>query len=322
MQDGGDTSNDISTMLPVLSEQLKSQLTGADAPTQPSDPSTSMNSYKTVSEASPSAQEDQVSFSDADASGATGSAQPGVSASAPDDAAAVADTHADSTPAEAATQQMADVSEAQARKSDTTAASAAVLHGNMHSGSAQDVASGEAIAAAAQLSSDVGTSKADSDADIEPSSVSMPDGTASEAPVVFADDSGLPSIAEHQGSDVDEGPAPTDGEEATECDMDGTEPSQALSSAREERQCRIEGLTETELESVSCKIVDFGNACWRQRHFTDDIQTRQYRSPEVIVGQGYDTSTDLWSFACMIFELVTGVLFWRCLLRHRFFMNN
>jgi hypothetical protein len=29
----------------------------------------------------------------------------------------------------------------------------------------------------------------------------------------------------------------------------------------------------------------FGNACWRQRHFTDDIQTRQYRSPEVILGQ-------------------------------------
>eukprot|EP01045_Picozoa_sp_COSAG04_P023061 COSAG04_NODE_2686_length_3739_cov_3.724176_5_plen_301_part_00 len=29
------------------------------------------------------------------------------------------------------------------------------------------------------------------------------------------------------------------------------------------------------------KIVDFGNACWIDRHFTSDIQTRQYRSPEV-----------------------------------------
>jgi serine/threonine protein kinase len=42
------------------------------------------------------------------------------------------------------------------------------------------------------------------------------------------------------------------------------------------------------------------------RHFSEDIQTRQYRSPEVIVGCDYDTSADLWSLACMVFELVTG----------------
>lgn len=29
------------------------------------------------------------------------------------------------------------------------------------------------------------------------------------------------------------------------------------------------------------KIVDFGNACWTHKQFTSDIQTRQYRSPEV-----------------------------------------
>jgi len=36
------------------------------------------------------------------------------------------------------------------------------------------------------------------------------------------------------------------------------------------------------------------------------IQTRQYRAPEVILGIDYDASTDLWSFACMVFELITG----------------
>ena len=35
------------------------------------------------------------------------------------------------------------------------------------------------------------------------------------------------------------------------------------------------------LIDMECKIVDFGNACWTHKHFTDDIQTRQYRSPEV-----------------------------------------
>lgn len=57
---------------------------------------------------------------------------------------------------------------------------------------------------------------------------------------------------------------------------------------------------------VSFKVVDLGNACWVEKHFSDDIQTRQYRAPEVIIGADYGTSTDIWSLACMIFELVTG----------------
>ena len=54
------------------------------------------------------------------------------------------------------------------------------------------------------------------------------------------------------------------------------------------------------------KIADLGNACWVDKHFTDDIQTRQYRAPEVILGMSYDTSCDIWSAACVIFELLTG----------------
>ncbi|KAL5545968.1 hypothetical protein UlMin_005655 [Ulmus minor] len=61
---------------------------------------------------------------------------------------------------------------------------------------------------------------------------------------------------------------------------------------------------------VNCKLVDFGNACWTYKQFTNDIQTRQYRCPEVILGSKYSTSADLWSFACICFELATGdVLF-------------
>lgn len=32
------------------------------------------------------------------------------------------------------------------------------------------------------------------------------------------------------------------------------------------------------------KIADLGNACWTYHHFTEDIQTRQYRALEVIIG--------------------------------------
>lgn len=57
---------------------------------------------------------------------------------------------------------------------------------------------------------------------------------------------------------------------------------------------------------LQCKIVNFGNACWSNKQLTDDIQIRQYRSPEVILGAGYSFSADIWSFACMVYELATG----------------
>lgn len=76
-------------------------------------------------------------------------------------------------------------------------------------------------------------------------------------------------------------------------------------------------------EEVKIKIADLGNACWVNHHFTEDIQTRQYRSPEVILGSRWDAGADIWSLACMvriivklrkhnanlclqIFELLTG----------------
>ena len=59
-------------------------------------------------------------------------------------------------------------------------------------------------------------------------------------------------------------------------------------------------------DDVQVKICDMGNGCWTYHHFTPEIQTRQYRSPEVIIGADYNTSADIWSFACTIFEMVTG----------------
>lgn len=56
----------------------------------------------------------------------------------------------------------------------------------------------------------------------------------------------------------------------------------------------------------SIKLCDMGNACYIDKHFSDIIQTREYRSPEVILNGDYDESADMWSLACMVFELVTG----------------
>lgn len=61
-----------------------------------------------------------------------------------------------------------------------------------------------------------------------------------------------------------------------------------------------------EVCNISVKIADLGNACWVHHHFTEDIQTRQYRCLEVLLGGGYGTPADIWSTACMAFELATG----------------
>ncbi|XP_043816010.1 protein kinase dsk1 isoform X2 [Manihot esculenta] len=92
-------------------------------------------------------------------------------------------------------------------------------------------------------------------------------------------------------------------------DADGTENNglENQGNKRGSRSTRKKLLASVDLK---CKLVDFGNACWTYKQFTNDIQTRQYRCPEVILGSKYSTSADLWSFACICFELATGdVLF-------------
>lgn len=58
--------------------------------------------------------------------------------------------------------------------------------------------------------------------------------------------------------------------------------------------------------SFDVKIADLGNACWTHKHFSENIQTRQYRAIEVLLGIPYSTSADIWSVACLAFELATG----------------
>ncbi|KIJ35117.1 hypothetical protein M422DRAFT_76349 [Sphaerobolus stellatus SS14] len=59
-------------------------------------------------------------------------------------------------------------------------------------------------------------------------------------------------------------------------------------------------------ERITVKVADLGNATWADSHFTENIQTRQYRCPEVIIGAKWGPSADIWSVACIIFELLTG----------------
>lgn len=59
-----------------------------------------------------------------------------------------------------------------------------------------------------------------------------------------------------------------------------------------------------DLQTIKVKIIDVGNACWVSEHFTNDLQTRQYRSPEVIIGAPWGASADVWSMSCMVSSLL------------------
>lgn len=55
------------------------------------------------------------------------------------------------------------------------------------------------------------------------------------------------------------------------------------------------------IHPVLIKIADLGNATPSKRHYTEDIQTRQYRSPEAIIGRSdWDHRVDVWSVACLV----------------------
>lgn len=88
---------------------------------------------------------------------------------------------------------------------------------------------------------------------------------------------------------------------------DNIEKSASFHRSQSSLQSSCDGLDPSQEPcDIRVKVADLGNACWTHKHFTEDIQTRQYRSLEVLLGSGYSTSADIWSVACMAFELATG----------------
>jgi dual specificity tyrosine-phosphorylation-regulated kinase 1 len=48
------------------------------------------------------------------------------------------------------------------------------------------------------------------------------------------------------------------------------------------------------------KIIDFGSSCLTQKQLYQYIQSRFYRSPEVLLGVKYTPAIDMWSLACIM----------------------
>ncbi|GAA5931613.1 hypothetical protein JCM1841_004727 [Sporobolomyces salmonicolor] len=54
------------------------------------------------------------------------------------------------------------------------------------------------------------------------------------------------------------------------------------------------------------KVIDFGSSCFEHEKVYTYIQSRFYRSPEVILGMNYHMGIDMWSLGCIIAEMYTG----------------
>ena len=54
------------------------------------------------------------------------------------------------------------------------------------------------------------------------------------------------------------------------------------------------------------KIIDFGSSCSSQRQPFTYIQSRFYRSPEVLLCSPYSHAIDMWSLGCILVEMHTG----------------
>ncbi|VDM30236.1 unnamed protein product [Hydatigera taeniaeformis] len=54
------------------------------------------------------------------------------------------------------------------------------------------------------------------------------------------------------------------------------------------------------------KIIDFGSSCFVGKQCYPYIQSRFYRAPEVIMRLEYSQPIDMWSFGCLVFEMIRG----------------
>lgn len=54
------------------------------------------------------------------------------------------------------------------------------------------------------------------------------------------------------------------------------------------------------------KVIDFGSSCFVNERMYTYVQSRFYRSPEVIMGLPYGCEIDMWSFGCILAELYMG----------------
>ncbi|EME30002.1 Serine/threonine-protein kinase ppk15 [Galdieria sulphuraria] len=68
-----------------------------------------------------------------------------------------------------------------------------------------------------------------------------------------------------------------------------------------------ENILLTKRGSVDLKIIDFGSGCQENHVVYTYVQSRFYRSIEVLLGASYNSAIDMWSLGCIAGELFLGL---------------
>lgn len=61
------------------------------------------------------------------------------------------------------------------------------------------------------------------------------------------------------------------------------------------------------MQHAKIKLIDFGSACFEKHSVYSYIQSRFYRSPEVLLSLPYTSAIDMWSLGCICAELFLGL---------------
>ena len=65
-------------------------------------------------------------------------------------------------------------------------------------------------------------------------------------------------------------------------------------------------IDEKYLKNPEIVITDLGTCQQKNEKQKKSIQTKYYKSPEVLLRLGYDNKSDIWALGCTIYELITG----------------
>ena len=78
-------------------------------------------------------------------------------------------------------------------------------------------------------------------------------------------------------------------------------------------KCRIihcdikpENILLKNIKKSGIKLIDLGSSCFLNSRCYSYIQSRYYRSPEIIFGLDYGLEIDMWSVGCILAELYLG----------------
>ncbi len=89
-------------------------------------------------------------------------------------------------------------------------------------------------------------------------------------------------------------------------DIDSMYDFKSILNNRENSTDKESVIDDTYVNNCKITVTDFGNSYFYKKRTEHEIQDRIYRAPEVILNFRYGYVADVWSVACVIFELLTG----------------